>query len=374
MASPRRRLVILGATGTVGRQAQEILEQAGSPLQVVALSAHQRRAELEACGSRYPEASLFLTSLPQQSEALQQFLLDGDYDLCLQAMVGAAGLPFSEAVLLAGKDLALANKESLVMAGGHLVELSKTRGGNIVPVDSEHCAIHQCLPAANDQNSIRRLYLTASGGALRDWPLAQLGEVSPEQALAHPNWDMGPRITVDSATMMNKALEILEAQHLFGVDARSIQVLLHRQSVIHSMVEFVDGSVLAQMGPPDMAFPIHYALHFPQRLHSPLSGFHPELFSQLTLQTPESKRYPALELGWRAAEKGDPAGAVLNAADEVAVAAFLKGRIRFPEIAEICAATLESMPALPASTLDDIYAADRWAREHSRARCEVPAS
>lgn len=365
MANPRRRLVILGATGTVGIQAQEILQRAQSPLQVVALSAHSKEGELARLAANDSEIRTFLTSRPEEAAALLDFLENGHYDLCLQAMVGAAGLPFSEAVLRGGKDLALANKESLVMAGGLLTQLAQTTGSAIVPVDSEHCAIHQCL-AGRPHDPIRKLYLTASGGALRDLPREVLPKVTPDQALAHPNWDMGPRITVDSATMMNKALEILEAQHLFQVPAREIGVILHRQSVIHSMVEFADGSVLAQLGPPDMAFPIHYALHYPQRFPAPLTGFQPQLFANLSMETPDLERFPALELGWRAAEMGDPAGAVLNAADEIAVAGFLDGQLRFDEITTLCAETLNTMPDLPARTLKDVYAADQWARQQVR--------
>ena len=368
MAVKRRRLVILGATGTVGRQALEILERARSPHEVVAISAHSRGSELASLAASLPGCATYLTSQDSQSESLLGFLRDGDYDLCLHAMVGAAGLPYSEAVLASGRDLALANKESLVLAGHLLAELAGRSGASIVPVDSEHSAIAQCLEGRRRQD-VRRLYLTASGGALRDRPLASLESVTPAEALAHPNWDMGPRITVDSATMMNKALEIIEAQHLFGVPARSVQVLVHRQSVVHSMVELVDGSVIAQMGPPDMTFPIHYALHHPDRFPAPLEGFDPQLYARLSFEAPDLERFPALELGWRAAEAGGASGAVLNAADEVAVEAFLAERISFPEIPRLCAATLDAMPRLPAASLADIHAADGWAREHASSLC-----
>lgn len=364
--SASRRLVILGATGTVGVQTLRILEQCDSPLEVTALSAHDRGVELEELGRPTPEARRFLTSDEEQTEELLAYLRAGNYDVCLNAVVGAAGLPYSEAVLAAGRDLALANKESLVLAGDLLTRLARATGAQILPVDSEHAAIHQCLIGA-DPTSVRRLYLTASGGALRDLPLEQLPAVTPEQALDHPNWDMGPRITIDSATMMNKALEVIEACHLFHVPAEQIQVLVHRQSVIHSMVEFVDGSMLAQLGPPDMAFPILYALHYPERLPAPLRGFDPQLFAELSFIEPEAARYPALELGFEAARRGGIAGAVLNAADEVAVDAFLAGDLQFLEITELCAAVLAAIPAdMAANTMDDVLAADNWARAQAR--------
>ncbi|HEX9795010.1 MAG TPA: 1-deoxy-D-xylulose-5-phosphate reductoisomerase [Planctomycetota bacterium] len=363
-ANAIRRLVVLGATGTVGVQTLEILRRADSPLRVTALSAHTRERELAALAAAQAAPRTFLTSDAGQNQALLEFLAAGDYEVCMQGMVGAAGLPYSEAVLRAGKSLALANKESLVLAGEHLLRLARRTGGRIVPVDSEHSAIHQCLDG-REPGDVRRLFLTASGGALRDRPLDELAEVTPEQALAHPNWDMGPRITVDSATMMNKAFEILEAAHLFGVAADKVRILLHRQSVVHSMVEFIDGSILGQLGPPDMAFPIHYALHWPERVPAPLQGFDPALFAELTFEEPSLERFPALSLGWRAAELGGAAGAVLNAADEVAVKAFLAGRLGFREIHSLCAETLEALGGLPADSLDAVFDADRGAREHA---------
>jgi 1-deoxy-D-xylulose-5-phosphate reductoisomerase len=368
MSTPRR-LVILGATGTVGMQTLKIIGQAQAPLEVVCMSAHSRGEALQNLGDSQTGCSLFLTSNHDQRDELLGFLRQGNYDICLNGVVGAAGLPYSEAVLSAGCDLALANKESLVLAGGLLTDLARVTGAAILPVDSEHSAIHQCLQNASS-NSIRRLYLTASGGALRDLPLDQFDRVTPAMALAHPNWDMGPRITVDSATMMNKCLEIIEACHLFNVPAEQIRVLIHRQSVVHSMVEFVDGSMLAQLGPPDMCFPIHYALHYPERVPASLQGFDPKLFSQLTFEEPDTERFPALRLGWLAASMGGAAGAVLNAADEVAVEAFLEGKLSFLEITELCSTVLQAMPELPSATLDQILTADAWARSQASAALE----
>jgi 1-deoxy-D-xylulose-5-phosphate reductoisomerase len=354
-----RRLILLGATGTVGRQALAILDEAASPLEVVALAAHHDADGLAALGP--PEAARFLTGEPDQREALFELLRRGDYEICLNGVVGAAGLAYSEAVLAAGRDLALANKESLVLAGQLLLDLAAAHGGQLFPVDSEHAAIQQCLHG-RDPATVRRLYLTASGGALRDLPLEELAGVTPEQALAHPNWDMGPRITVDSATMMNKAFELLEARWLFGVPAERMEVLLHRQSVIHSMVEFHDGQMLAQLGPPDMRFPLHAALHAPEGAPAPLQGFDPLLFRRLELEPPDPTRYPALDLARRAAAMGGDAGAVLNAADEEAVAAFLEGRLGFQDITPLCAAVLEDCGGAPLPDLAAVDAADRRAR------------
>jgi len=360
MTQPSRRLVILGATGTVGVQALELLKTSPA-LEVVALSAHTRQSELidlaAPSGGR-----TFLTDDPQQNQGLLEFLRQGEYHICLNAVVGAAGLPYSEAVLKAGKDLALANKESMVLAGELLTKLAEKTGSAILPVDSEHSAIHQCL-RGEQGNAIRNLYLTASGGALRDLQADEFANVTPQQALAHPNWDMGPRITIDSATMMNKALEIIEACHLFALPAEQVQVLVHRQSVVHSMVEFADGSMLAQLGPPDMTYPIHYALYYPNRPSSNLPGFDAKLFSKLTFEEPDTQRFPALTLGWRAAKLGGAAGAVLNAADEIAVEAFLQQQIRFLDIYALCANALEQMPDLQANTIAQVQAADQWARQ-----------
>jgi len=363
MTSHSRRLVILGATGTVGVQALKLLQTA-SGMEVVALSAHSREQELATLAAPHGCAT-YLTADPDRQRALLDWLQAGDYDTCLNAVVGAAGLPYSAAVLGAGKDLALANKESMVLAGELLTELSLQKGGLILPVDSEHSAIHQCLRGA-EGNQIRTLHLTASGGALRDLPLADFASVTPEQALAHPNWNMGKRITIDSATMMNKSLEIIEACHLFAVPASQVQVLIHRQSIVHSMVEFVDGSMLAQLGPPDMTYPIHYALHYPERPASNLPGYDPQLFAKLTFEEPDLERFPALNLGWRAAELGGIAGAVINAADEIAVDAFLNGDIGFADIYGLCNAALEQRPTLAADNLEQILAADQWAREHTQ--------
>jgi 1-deoxy-D-xylulose-5-phosphate reductoisomerase len=357
-----RRLVLLGATGTVGMQTLELLGHGGPSAPTVAvLTAHRSRAALQRLAAAHPGARTFLTSDPAQRAALLEWLAAGDYEVCLNAAVGAAGLPYSARVLEAGRTLALANKESLVCAGALLVAEAQRRGGAIVPVDSEHAALQQCLEGRAPE-PVRTLFLTASGGALRDLPATALARVTPEQALAHPTWDMGPRITVDSATMMNKAFEILEAVALFGVPPERVRVLLHRESVAHGMVEFEDGSVLAQLGPPDMAFPIHRALHWPAVAPAPLRGFDAALWSSLHFAEPDPARWPALALGYEAARRGGCAGAVLNAADEVAVEAFLAGRVPFPAIVELCRDALAASPDRPLRRLADAEEADAWAR------------
>ncbi|MBC8370153.1 MAG: 1-deoxy-D-xylulose-5-phosphate reductoisomerase [Planctomycetes bacterium] len=362
MASSPRRIIILGATGTVGVRALQILEDSPLEWRICATSAHSQQ-QLLADTTAHADRR-FLTSNPTEHQQLLDLLREGDYDICLNAVVGAAGLPFSEAVLSAGCDLALANKESLVMAGSILMPLARKNSATIIPVDSEHSAIFQCL--ANSQDDIKQLFLTASGGALRDVPLTDLASATPEQALAHPNWDMGPRITVDSATMMNKAFEIVEAHWLFDVAASDINVLIHRQSIIHSMVEFVDGSILSQMGPPDMGFPLHFALHYPTRQPANLSGFDAKLFSELSLHQPQLERYPALAMAAEVIERGGDAGAVLNAADEVAVNAFLANKISYGQISEMCAAAIEHCCHGECHSIEQIIAAD----QRSRTFCE----
>jgi len=372
-----KALLVLGSTGSIGTQALELVERAPEAFCVVGLGANaswERLAEqawrlkpravavadLEAAERLAPElpAEVALVRGPDAARELAATL---DYDLAVQGMVGAAGVRPTEAVLARGRTLALANKESLVVAGEPLMELARSTGAVILPVDSEHAAIQQCL-RARGADSVRRIWLTASGGAFRDRPLDELAHVTPAEATCHPNWSMGPRITVGSATLMNKALEVVEAHHLFGLEAERIRVVLHRQSLVHSLVEFVDGSVLAQVGPPDMRHPLHQALHHPHCSPSNLEGFDPVRFSTLTFEAVDPQRFPTLALGYACVDAGGDAGAVLNAADAVAVEAFLAGRIPFPEIAAIDAAVLERRPGV-ADSLEALLAADASARE-----------
>jgi 1-deoxy-D-xylulose-5-phosphate reductoisomerase len=267
-------------------------------------------------------------------------------------VVGAAGLPISHAVLDRGIDLALANKESLVIAGSELMALARDRGASILPVDSEHSAIAECL-RGEDLGTVRRVLLTASGGPFRQMSPEDLADVTPEMAVRHPNWDMGPRISVGSATLMNKALEVIELHHLFDLAVDQIDVLIHPQSIVHSMVEFVDGSVKAQLGPPDMRGPILHALAHPGRAEAPyLRGFDLATCSRLDFAEPDTDLFPALELGFRCIEEGQDAGCALNAADEVAVASFLAGDLSFQDIPKINREVLDSRPGLFGSIAD----------------------
>jgi 1-deoxy-D-xylulose-5-phosphate reductoisomerase len=283
------------------------------------------------------------------------------YEVAVHGVVGASGLPISEAVLGRGLDLALANKESLVIAGAELTQLAKARGAKILPVDSEHSAIAECL-RGEDLGRVRKVLLTASGGPFRQTASEDMTGISPAEALKHPNWDMGPRITVGSATLMNKALEVIELHHLFGFEAERIEVVVHPQSIVHSMVEFIDGSVKAQMGPPDMRVPILHALSHPDRGHAPyIHGFDLDSFSNLSFEAPDLDRFPALGLGYRCIDEGEDAGCVLNAADEVAVHAFLNGAIKFTDIAKINEATLDARPGL-FDSIQNLTESDQQAR------------
>jgi 1-deoxy-D-xylulose-5-phosphate reductoisomerase len=384
-----KSLLVLGSTGSIGTQTLDLVQREPSRLRVEALCARtSARALAEQarvfrprwvglCDARgaeelrreLPKGTELLCD-PQAAAKLAQTCA---YDLAVHGIVGAAGLAASARVLERGKRLALANKESLVVAGGMLMDLARNRGGAVLPVDSELCAIHQCLPRAADgtprAEGVRRVIVTASGGSLRDVPLGEVGRATPEAALRHPNWSMGKRITVGSATLMNKALEILEVHHLFGLSPAQIDVVLHRQSLVHSLVEFVDGSLLAQLGPADMHGPLHYCLHFPERVSAALGGFDLRLFSQLTFEAVDPRRFPALELGRRCLEWGGDSGCVLNAADEVAVEAFLDGRLAFGDIVPLVSEVLEDWKQgrwkAPegAAGIERVLAVDRAARE-----------
>lgn len=373
-------LLLLGSTGSIGTQTLDIVRAGRGRYVVQGLAAHRSwQAVLEQVrefrprwvAMTDPEAAAALaeqlpegTELLQGPDALEEIARAADYDVAMHGVVGAAGLRPSIVVLERGRTLALANKESLVVAGERLMNLAREHGAAIVPVDSEHSAIHQCLRGER-VDRVRRILLTASGGPFRTTPVEELAQVTPEMALRHPNWDMGPRITVGSATLMNKALEVIEVHHLFGVERERIEVVIHPQSIVHSLVEFVDGSVKAQLGPPDMRGPIHYALNHPDRAPAELVGFDLGLYSSLTFEAPDTKRFPALELGFRCVEEGSDAGSVLNASDEVAVEAFLKTQIAFPDIHRINEAVLGRRPGLD-SSVEELLAADALARELAR--------
>ena len=376
-----RSLLLLGSTGSIGRQTLELVARSRAEFRVTGLCASNsweavlaqvREFQPVVVALADPAAAERLrpelprgTTLLCGPDAAEELAAECEYDIAVHGITSAAGVRPSERVLERGRPLALANKESLVVAGELLMELSRRTGAPIIPVDSEHSAIFQCL-RGEDIERVRKIWLTASGGAFRDRPLETLSDAAPEDALRHPNWDMGPRITIGSATLMNKALEVIETHHLFGLEAERIGVVLHRQSIVHSMVEFVDGSVMAQMGPPDMRGPIHFALHWPERAPADLAGFDLTLFRELTFEAVEPARFPALELGYRSVREGGDAGCVLNAADEVAVQAFLEQRIGFLEIERISGSVLDRRPGLSGSVAD-LLRADALARELARA-------
>jgi 1-deoxy-D-xylulose-5-phosphate reductoisomerase len=380
-----RSLLLLGSTGSIGRQTLDLLRAQPGLHEVVGLAARRSSDELgrqveefrprfvaladeEAAAALRPRLPA-ATKLFSGPRALEEIAIEADYAVAVHGVVGAAGLLPSVRVLERGRILALANKESLVMAGAKLVALARETGGEIVPVDSEHSAILQCLRGER-VDRVRRVILTASGGPFRASSPAEMQKATPEMALRHPNWSMGPRITVGSATLMNKALEVIELHHLFGLERERIQVVIHPQSLVHSMVEFVDGSVIAQMGPPDMRGPIHYALNHPDRAPSGLRGFDLELFRTLSFEAPDAGRFPALELGYRCLEEGSDSGSVLNAADEVAVEAFLNLEIALQDIPCINRKVLDRRRGMDRS-VEELLAADRlargWAREEVRA-------
>jgi 1-deoxy-D-xylulose-5-phosphate reductoisomerase len=375
-----KHILVLGSTGSIGTQTLDLVREPGSGLAVAGLAAgsswrallDQARefgvpllalsdpgAAAEARPHLPPGVTLF-----EGPEALLELIAAATFETAVHGVVGGAGLGASVAVLERGRRLALANKESMVIAGEHLMGLAREHGAEILPVDSEHSAVHQCL-RGEDLGRVRRVHLTASGGPFRNTPLAEMLNAAPEAALKHPNWRMGPRITIGSATLMNKALEVIELHHLFGLERERIHVVVHPQSIVHSMVEFVDGSVIAQLGPPDMRGPIHYALHYPDRAPAPMTGFDVGLFSSLTFELPDYARFPALELGFRCVEQGGDSGCVLNASDEVAVAAYLEGQIAFGDIQPINSQVLDQRPGLDPSiktSIKTLLAADAHAR------------
>ncbi len=381
----KRGLTLLGATGSIGASTLDVVARHPDRFAVVALAAHSNADKLAVLCRQFRPAYAALVDA-DAAWALQRALAkDGgttrvltgvaglaevaalpEVDTVLAAIVGAAGLHPTLAAARAGKRILLANKEALVMAGAVFMRAVAEGGATLLPIDSEHNAVFQCLPAgyarAPRVAGVRRILLTASGGPFRTRPLAELDGVTPEEACAHPNWSMGRKISVDSATMMNKGLEVIEAHWLFGAPAEAINVVIHPQSVIHSLVEYVDGSVLAQLGHPDMRTPIAHALAFPERIDAGVPRLELAQLAALAFEAPDLLRFPCLQLGFDALAAAGTAPAILNAANEQAVAAFLAGRIRFTDIAAACAATLERVVAAPLSTVEDALAADADAR------------
>lgn len=373
-----RSIAVLGSTGSIGRSTLDVVASHRDRFRVAALAAGGRDLEGLEEQVRAFAPEMVAVRDPSAARALDRRLsgtsrvLSGpegilaaarhpDAELVVCGLVGAAGLEPAWAAADAGKTLALANKEALVAGGALLTERAAATGASILPVDSEHNAIHQCL-RGESAGEVRRLWLTASGGPFRTWNAERLSRATPDEALRHPTWSMGPKITVDSATLMNKGLEVIEARWLFGLPADRIRVVIHPKSVVHSMVEFVDGSFKAQLGVTDMRHPIQYAMTYPERIESPLPPFDPVAAGPLEFLEPDFDRFPCLALAFSALEAGGAAPAVLNAANEIAVAAFLERRIPFPEIASVVGRALAAHGGDPAGTLEEVLAADGRAR------------
>jgi 1-deoxy-D-xylulose-5-phosphate reductoisomerase len=371
-----KKVSILGATGSIGKSTLDLIERSPERFEVVALTAAVNAAALAdaarrtgarlaviADERRLPELEAALAGTACQAAAGARALIDAataDAEWVMAAIVGCAGLMPTMAAIEAGKTVALANKEALVTAGALMTQAAERSGATLLPVDSEHNAIFQCL-AGSSVDQVSRIILTASGGPFRTASADQIRSATPAQAVAHPNWDMGAKISVDSATLMNKGLELIEAHYLFGLPSERIDVLIHPQSVVHSLVEFVDGSVLAQLGPADMRVPIASALAWPGRMPTPVQRLNLAAAGRLDFEAPDTDRFPALRLAREALEAGGSAPAVLNAANEVAVASFLEGRIAFPDISSLVERTLEDDCA-NAKSLDEVIEIDKETR------------
>jgi 1-deoxy-D-xylulose-5-phosphate reductoisomerase len=378
-------LAVLGATGSIGASTLDVMAGHPERYRVFALTAHASAdALLELCRVHRPRyavlsgvaESIALANRFRQhgvellfgAKALEQVASDAGCDAVMAGIVGAAGLASTLAAARAGKRVLLANKEALVMAGPLVMRVARESGAQLLPVDSEHNAVFQCL---SDATAVRRIVLTASGGPFRALPLDRLDAVTPDQACAHPNWVMGRKISVDSATMMNKGLEVIEARWLFELGPERIEVLIHPQSIVHSLVEYVDGSVIAQLSNPDMRVPIAHALAYPQRIASGARPLDLAAMGDLSFERPDYQRFPCLPLAYAALRAGGSAPAALNAANEVAVQAFLAGRLPFSAIARVIEATLESMAVTQAETLAEILEADGLARRKAGERIQL---
>ncbi|OAG27141.1 1-deoxy-D-xylulose-5-phosphate reductoisomerase [Thermodesulfatator autotrophicus] len=372
-----KKIAVLGSTGSIGRSTLEVIEAFPERFQVVALTAGEniellaKQAEKfkplqVACKNEYLAEKL-KPLLPEGikllhgKEGIMACARHPEVEIVVSALVGSAGLLPTMAAVEAGKTLALANKESLVMAGKLLFKKAQESGARVIPVDSEHSAIFQALHAGRPED-VNQIILTASGGPFRDTPKEVLSQVTPEQALKHPNWQMGPKITIDSATLMNKGLEVIEAHFLFKIPPEKIKVVIHPQSIVHSLVEFVDGSVIAQLGVPDMRVPIAYALSYPERLPLPFPKLDLVKASPLTFEEPDLEKFPCLALAYEALRLGGTAPAVLNAANEIAVEAFLEGRLRFDLIPVVVQKTLEQAQIKEPFSIDEVINADIFAR------------
>ncbi len=388
-ASAPRQVAVFGATGSIGASALDVIARHPDRYQVSVLAAGRQVDALVAlCAAHRPAHAVIAdealyaalrnglrdaglaTQVHAGAVALDQLAASDVCDTLVAAIVGAAGLSSTLAAAAAGKRILLANKESLVLAGELLMRQAAAGGAEIIPIDSEHSAIFQCLrsrDASLDGAGVRRIILTASGGPFRGRTREQLAQVTPAQAVAHPKWSMGPKISVDSATLMNKGLEVIEAHHLFGVPGERIDVLVHPQSLVHSLVEFVDGSTLAQMGLPDMRTTLAVGLGWPQRIDSGVGGLDLLTQSRLDFEAPDTEAFPCLTLAWQAMAAGGTAPAILNAANEVAVSAFLQGRAAFLAIPALVANALSTLSSESADTLEGLLTADQRARQITQA-------
>ena len=381
----QQRVVVLGATGSIGQSTLDVIGRHPDRYRVYALAALRQIDLLESQIDQFhPELVVVVDPVAAQAlaarlaskgspvlvhsgaEALVDLVKRPEVDTVMAAIVGAAGLPSALAAAEAGKRVLLANKEALVMAGPVFMSAVRRSGATLLPIDSEHNAIFQSLPSDYQSNpsanGVSHIVLTASGGPFRGYQRAQLAGVTPEQAVSHPKWSMGPKISVDSASLMNKGLEVIEAHFLFGLPAEQIKVVVHPQSTIHSLVQYVDGSVIAELGEPDMRTPIAHALAWPERIHSGVGVLDLVACGQFDFQEPDLEAFPCLALAFEALQRGDSAPAVLNAANEVAVAAFLDRKIEFLEIPEIIRHTLEAIPDSALTDLDSVLAIDQQAR------------
>jgi 1-deoxy-D-xylulose-5-phosphate reductoisomerase len=382
-------LTILGATGSVGASTLDVLGRHPERYRTHALTAHSGAAKLlELCRQHRPRHAVLSgmaedgalrrqsaeagTDLRFGAPALIDVAAHTDCHAVMAAIVGAAGLPATLAAARAGKRVLLANKEALVMAGPLFMETVRAASALLLPIDSEHNAVFQCL-AGNPRHAVRRVVLTASGGPFRAWPVERLRGVTPEEACAHPNWTMGRKISVDSATMMNKGLEIIEAHWLFGLEPAALDVLIHPQSIVHSMVEYVDGSVIAQLSNPDMRVPIAHALAFPERVTSGVRPLDLAALQSLSFERLDEQRFPCMRFAYQALRQGGSAPAVLNAANEVAVEAFLGRRLPFTGIASLIEDTLDAVATTGAADLEAILGADAQARRAALARVQAVA-
>ena len=379
-----RRIAIFGATGSIGLQTLDVISRIGG-FDVAVLSADSKWEELANLaikwrpevvtlnkGAHYKDLKNSLSGSGVKvdigSHAVAKAAAEVDFDICVNGLVGVAGLKPSYLTLQRGIDLALANKESLVLAGDLIKRTARETGAQLLPIDSEHSAIQQCL-AGEEINEVRRLIITASGGPFREWSLEKIADATPEQALNHPTWKMCPKITVDSATLMNKGLEVIEAYFLFGLPLEKIEVLIHPVSIIHSMVEFVDGSIKAQLGTPDMRMPIQYALTYPRRLTSDIPLADPVDWQAIQFFSVDKERYPCLDLAFRALKMGGTATAALNGADEKAVELFLGNNIKFGDISQVIGEALKAFSPTPADSVETVLNADTWGREFVQRYC-----